>query len=474
LSLLQSKAGFDVIVVGSGMGGGTLADALADAGVNTLLLEAGSLLFPSNVADLPGPNDVFAVKALENLEGSELTRDVCINFGGCSVFWTGLVPRMATWELSRWPDEIADYLTRGGYDDAERTIRKQTEFNAFQQQLRSELEAALPDYEVGFLPRSFHQPTSRLSARAGNPDERPTGVYSTAALLIDCLTMNGRNGRGTLFVALNTLVDRVVVHRRRVEGVEAHDLLTGAPCQFSARSVVLAAGATQSPCIALRSGVEDTSKRIGIGLTDHQQAECEYKLPREGRVGPHDQAKFLVRPKLLDDDHRFTCEILTNPQYWDVRHEDDDVYDQRYRSDDVSGKVKFRFGRELDDRNHVRLGQGELPVVYVGSMPERPCERQATLLTKTVKSFFGSDAGSDPELEYKSYSETYHAGGSLRIGPAGRGVLSNDLRFHEYDNLFCCDLSYFPYIPAANPSLVIVALARRLARRLSVDLGESA
>jgi choline dehydrogenase-like flavoprotein len=154
--------------------------------------------------------------------------------------------------------------------------------------------------------------------------------------------------------------------------------------------------------------------------------------------------------------------------------EDDDVYDQRYRSDDVSGKVKFRFGRELDDRNHVRLGQGELPVVYVGSMPERPCERQATLLTKTVKSFFGSDAGSDPELEYKSYSETYHAGGSLRIGPAGRGVLSNDLRFHEYDNLFCCDLSYFPYIPAANPSLVIVALARRLARRLSVDLGESA
>jgi choline dehydrogenase-like flavoprotein len=177
LSLLQSKAGFDVIVVGSGMGGGTLADALADAGVNTLLLEAGSLLFPSNVADLPGPNDVFAVKALENLEGSELTRDVCINFGGCSVFWTGLVPRMATWELSRWPDEIADYLTRGGYDDAERTIRKQTEFNAFQQQLRSELEAALPDYEVGFLPRSFHQPTSRLSARAGNPDETDGSIF---------------------------------------------------------------------------------------------------------------------------------------------------------------------------------------------------------------------------------------------------------------------------------------------------------
>ncbi|MGV2389896.1 MAG UNVERIFIED_CONTAM: hypothetical protein LVR29_21480 [Microcystis novacekii LVE1205-3] len=40
---------------------------------------------------------------------------------------------------------------------------------------------------------------------------------------------------------------------------------------YRGKVIVLAAGATESPCIALRSDSSDKSGKIGIGLTDHQR-----------------------------------------------------------------------------------------------------------------------------------------------------------------------------------------------------------
>lgn len=102
-------------------------------------------------------------------------------------------------------------------------------------------------------------------------------------------------------------------------------------------------------------------------------------------------------------------------------------------------------------------------------MMDRPFEDEANALKRDVLEFLGvTGTGLDAPLQYREQSETFHTGGSLRIGPRGKGVVDTSLRFHEYHNLYCCDLSVFPDIPTANPSLTLGALALRLADSLQV------
>jgi len=101
---LDENHQYDVIVIGSGIGGGVLADQLSDLGVDVLVLEAGSYLFPSHVANLPrqhqvgkfdkhiwGLFDEFKVQNYVNGSGSQYFGGQAFNLGGRSVFWGGLL-----------------------------------------------------------------------------------------------------------------------------------------------------------------------------------------------------------------------------------------------------------------------------------------------------------------------------------------------------------------------------------------------
>jgi choline dehydrogenase-like flavoprotein len=168
-------------------------------------------------------------------------------------------------------------------------------------------------------------------------------------------------------------------------------------------------------------------------------------------------------------DHPFNIEILINPSYWNLRKPDDDI---RQEPNTSRIKITFAFSSFLDDNNFVRSnGSGQKLAVKVNrnqtGVPhfEAAREMRNAILTKLGIPFTASEG-----MGYGNEGTVHHAGGTLRMSGDGSGVVDTNLKFESYDNLYCADLSVWPFIPAANPALTLAALSQRLAKTIKAKL----
>ncbi len=486
---------YDVIVIGSGMGGGTLADDLSDRGARTLVLDAGGLWFPVHMNDLPGADVDLAQRDqlghFTNEPGSQFLFGVNFNLGGRSVYWSGVIPRMRPWEMRGvWPDAVRTYLfDQHGYERAEHLFRPELSLGPFEDRVRVVLSDALPDFHVHPLPRSLHQPN--LVAHHGrycldNVLRKTNGVFSTADLLLDSAGFAGPAGQTNLRINLHHLVTRIETSQGQATAVVCQDLAGNVERRYHAKKIVIACGSLESPKLALLSGLEDPNRLIGVGLSDHPTYfyNIHHDLPTSGSLGwlgdLHGHAKILMQHKHSSvTRHPYNIELLINSRYWDARHADEALWNQIINNDQPSQvEMKFIFGRDLDDSNYVKLGDpptGKTKVLVHPDGPEYVDElellevRNRILTALGVTRFSTTWMGGEWGLGFQG--TVHHAGGSLRMNADGRGVVDEDLKFLRYDNLYCCDNSVFPTILAANPSLTLVALALRLADTLAADLG---
>lgn len=480
-SNLRPDVDYDVVIVGSGFGGGVLADALSDKGRRVLVLEAGSLVHPSHMTNLPGDWPTLPahhqVGHFINQPGSGFLFGVQMNLGGRSVFWSGLIPRMRDWELAFWPDPVRAYLPSTGYDAAEVTLRKRRTLGPFQRRAVDQFRQRFPHLEVDDLPHALHQPNLGDGDELGNVLEKSTGVFSTADLLLDSLAYNGLAGRDNLTVNLNHQVLRVEAQGGRATGVVCRDLVANQERRYRGRVVVLAAGSVESPRIALRSSLPDTNLRIGRGLTDHPAFfSREYGLPASSPFGGvRDHARLLLAHRQASfADHGYNVEVLVNPKWWDVRHPDDDVRRQRIDSITRSSvRLQFVLASHLDDGNVV-IDDGPEHKARVFVRPNLTGSGllgEVRDLRNEILGFLGSDPFDPGEgMHFGNEGTPHHAGGSLRMSGDHTGVVDADLRFEGMDNLYACDNSVVPFIAAANPVLTLTALSLRLAGHLDAAL----
>ncbi|MDP9352276.1 MAG: GMC family oxidoreductase N-terminal domain-containing protein, partial [Chloroflexota bacterium] len=281
---------FDVIIVGSGMGGGILADDLADTSTKRILvLEAGSYLFPTHVYNtgrLPNADVArkYAVKTFTQAGDDNAEYHIHeypqLNFGGRSIFWSGLIPTIQPWELAFFPPGVRVGINRR-LDDAGLKLNASITMGQKAQEIVHALrQSPLADhFIIQETPRALHQPY--LTA-AGTPKDEfwiePTGVFNTAELLVNQLGLNPDNpnlaNSQQLQVLLNHYLETVERLPTGRYELNVKDVVAERVRQFTASTVVLAAGSIESPKIVRRSPIFNTlpvasQGLVGKGLTDH-------------------------------------------------------------------------------------------------------------------------------------------------------------------------------------------------------------
>jgi hypothetical protein len=467
---------YDVIVIGSGMGGGSLADALADAGIRTLVLEAGGLTLATHMTSLPGDWSRTAnhhrVGHFVNEPGSDFLPGVHLSLGGRSVYWSGLTPRMHDWELAFWPEPVQHFLKEGGYLPSETLLRNTRRLGPFQDQVVARLASDLPDWRVEDLPRSVHQPFLSDAGELESITQESTGIFSTADLLLSSMGYSQQGGRRNLTINLGHLVTRIATNGTRAVEAVCEDLLGNTTRRYRGKFIVLAAGSLESPRIALNSGLSDPTGKLGVGLTDHPAFfSALYNIPDGSPFGGSKRhAKvFLFKKTATFHDHPFNVEVVVNPELWHVRNSDDDLVPVPNPS---KIKMTFSFASLLDDANRLSSqGIGRKLSVSVRRNQAGVAHFDAARTTRNaILASLGVPFTADEGMGYGNEGTVHHAGGTLRMSGNATGVVDTDLKFEAYDNLYCADPSVWPFIPAANPSLTLVALSLRLAAHLKTRI----
>ncbi len=509
---------FDIIVIGTGAGGGTLAHALAPTGARILLLERGDFL--PRERDNWSSEAVFVdnkYKAHEtwyDLHGKPFHPGIHYCVGGNTKFYGAVLLRMRERDFGevRHEDGISPAwpLT---YTDFAPWYRRAEALYAVHG-LRGADPTEPPETAPYPHPPVSHEPRVQELAhdlsRAGlHPFPLPLGIHldEAEAHHSPCIRCDRCDGFPCLVSAKSdaqiTCVRPALAHPNvtlmtgaRVErllttptGREIREVevdLNGERRHFAADIVVVACGAINSAALLLRSANEQHPNGLGN------------RSDTVGRFYMFHNNSALLAISRKPNPTRFQKTLGLNDFYWG-----DGTWDYPLGHIQMLGKTDagvFKAetqgwlpNRALDELarhsldfwltsedlpcsgNRITLERDGLHIHYT------PTNQQShRRLTEKLRGLLRA-IGCEPDMlvPREAYfakrlpvAATGHQNGTVRFGtdPAS-AALNVNCRSHEIDNLYVVDGSFFPSSSAVNPTLTIIANALRVADHLRERLG---
>lgn len=284
----------DVVVVGSGAGGGLAAGLLAEAGWDVMVLEKGPCLSGEDFTE----REVEMIRRTYDRQGAFQTRNggvtifagACLG-GGTTINWTGAFPT-PEYVLDEWAhDHGLGFATSGEY---------QRSMDHVMRDLRVNADNSFHNPQNQALWRGSEQLGEHVEVIARNVEgcTAHPGTHSCGYCGMGC---RRGNKRGTLATYLQRAADkgaRIIVGaevqvlrqaRGQVQAVEAY-AWTGEGKRICLRvrtpCVVMAAGSIHSPAILMRSGIGHPA--LGRNLFFHPTVGVTgiYPEPMRPWLGP--------------------------------------------------------------------------------------------------------------------------------------------------------------------------------------------
>ncbi len=493
---------YEAIVIGSGLGGGAAAYALSRAGFRTLLLERGGWVKRDALDWSPRRiliDQRYKSRSPLAVEGDRGHQSVYPNevVGGMSVFYGGASLRLREKDFSHWPidyAEIEPYYTQvehllevhgqAGVDMHEPPRSGAYAFGG--------IDLAPPAKRIYKAAKSLgHRPFKIPLALNFTNKDRPTCIRCSTCDGFPCrveakndvaMTLLARAQAYDLVVMPGMIVLQLETECGRVVRVRCLDGTSKRAVDFSAKIVILSAGALQSPAILLRSGLEryDNHRLVGRFLMRHCNAVVTGLFPF--RTNPdgvfHKQlclTDFYEDLRDLLDTSVGTIQDIYTPAPEVLKHYAPFGYGSL--SALVANYVQNLLCIAEDDpqfenRVHLTTRRDEYGIAVTGvahrySDGDRLRRKYLTDRAKRIL----RQAGGLYNRVYKL--DTFsHAVGSLRFGNhAPDSVLDESCRFRGIDNLFVLDGSFMPTSGGVNPSLTIAANALRVVDVIHAEYG---
>jgi choline dehydrogenase-like flavoprotein len=497
----MKRISYDIVIVGSGAGGGTVAQELSPLcrqGLRIAVLEKGPRLrddeFTGRELEMAG--------ALYEDGGGFLTADGTMTiafgcaYGGSTVVYTGTSMLPPERVIRRWD---VPGLTHADLDGRARKFMAENNAHLVEDGLINENNKLFVEgcrklkYDVQQFPVNIKGCRGSSLCNLGCPNQAKQGTDRVQLPRAEQNGVEVVTRCEVLTVGEKTLAARVAAKPAGAKG----DPSPWEPgdYQIDAKIVVLSAGAVNTPALLLRSGMGRSLPRLGYGFTSH---------PAFIIVGEHARpiVNFVGHPKSYYVDQfaesdRFVLETCMYFPFITAKSMAGfgEPHSAFMRAFPRLQMILVLACDEADAHNRVTIDKAGRPVVHYRFQPKGIYGLMSGAYT-AAKILFAAGAvrvhmpvARDPTIEAGDagrleeiaaaaefrpgktpVSAAHPQGGcGMGIGPSD-SVTDSYGRVHGLPWLFVADASLFPNSLEINPYVTIMALADRVAQRIREEV----